>query len=313
MADAISKIPLILNPNARSQKGRRALEFIRAHEDRFEIIATGGPEESEERARGFAEKGEPKLVGAGGDGTLNAILKGLLGSDTALGILPTGTMNVFAREMGIPADQLEVALEVILSGRQKKVDVFQLNGSPFLQMAGVGFDAQVIEQTSWEIKKSLGPLAYLLSAVKVLGEQPPLMTVSCADGRRFKGICLLVGNGSLYGGQFPLFKEAVNDDELLDVVLFQEPGYRFVLDSLKGLVRGGIRPEETGKNVQYLKAKALEIECENELPVEVDGELWGRTREVSLQPSGHRLNVLCPETPLKSGWGEMLRTLSPWK
>ena len=129
---------------------------------------------------------------------------------------------------------------MIERGFVQDVDLFEANGSPFVQMAGVGFDALVIEETSWESKKMLGPLAYLLAAVKVLGEKPPKLEVVCPDGRREEGVAVLAGNGSLYGGPFKFFRNANNHDSKLDVLVYKEAGYRLVLDSLRGLAFGGI-------------------------------------------------------------------------
>ena len=86
----------------------------------------------------------------------------------------------------------------------------------------------------------LGPLAYLLAAVRVLGEKPPQMRVTLADGRIVEGVAVLAGNGSLYGGPFPFFRKADNHDSKLDVLVYKEAGYRLVLDSLRGLALGGI-------------------------------------------------------------------------
>ncbi len=196
--------------------------------------------EARELAARFAAQGEPVVIAAGGDGTLNEVVSGLAGSTTVLGILPAGTMNVFARELGIPFDSLDHAFAVIERGFVREVDLFAANGAPFLQMAGVGFDAAVIEETTWKSKKMLGPLAYLLAAVKVLGERPPHMEVVCADGRREEGVAVLVGNGALYGGPFRFFRNADNRDSKLDVLVYKEAGYRLVLDSLRGLACGGI-------------------------------------------------------------------------
>ena len=306
------RYPLIFNPYARSERGKRALQFIMAEAPRFAIYATKGAEEAERLARHFAEEETPVVVAAGGDGTLNPVVRGLLGSRTALGVLPTGTMNVFAREMGIQPDQLSRALAVIDENNRVEVDIFNMNGTPFLQMAGVGFDAQVIEETTWESKKLLGPLAYLLSAVKVLGETPAPMRVICDDGREVEGVCLLVGNGSLYGGQFRLFKEASNSDQLLDVVVFKESGYRFVMESLRGLARGGVTMDDACESIEYVQASGFRVECEEEVPVEVDGELWGRSREVVFERGAATLGVMAPNEPMKNGWLEMLRVLRPW-
>jgi YegS/Rv2252/BmrU family lipid kinase len=311
MSDA-PRYPLILNPKAKSEKGKRALRFVMENATKFAIYATRSREDAIALARKFSLQGAPVVIAAGGDGTINAVVEGLAGSETALGIFPTGTMNVFAREMGIPYDRLQHALDIIEKGHKETVDLFTMNGVPFIQMAGVGFDAQVIEETTWDSKKRLGPLAYLLSATKVLGEHPPKMKVECADGRSFEGICVLIGNGSLYGGQFPLFREADNADQLLDVVLFKESGYQFVKDSLRGLAKGGIDPLSPGSSVEYFQAAGLRVTCEDAVPVEVDGELWGRTTEAVFEVSHQNLSVFAPDAPVSNRWLELLKTLNPF-
>lgn len=271
------------------------------------LYATRSAEEAQALAAMFAEQGQPIVVAAGGDGTLNAVVKGLAGSKTALGVLPTGTMNVFARELGIPYDNLDRAFEVILEGHVREVDLFEANGTPFVQMAGVGFDAAVIEETTWESKKVLGPLAYLMSAVKVLGDKPPRMTVETGDGRHAEGIAVLAGNGSLYGGQIKLFHRADNQDSKLDVLVFKEAGYRLVRDSLRGIALGGIDFDES--TVSYLQTESLVVRSEREVPLEVDGELVGRTKEVVFgddQPE--RLRVLAPKEPIGTRFEEAMKT-----
>jgi len=304
------RFPLILNPKARSERGDTARRFIMNNAGHFAIYASNSAEEAEELAAAFADAEEPVVVGAGGDGTLNAVVKGLAGKKTSLGILPTGTMNVFARELGLPIDQLKRAFEFIVKGETVDVDLFSMNGAPFVQMAGVGFDAQVIEETKWEAKKALGPLAYLISAMKVLGDKPPRMTVHFDEGHTEEGVAVLVGNGSLYGGQVRLFGKADNADELLDVLVFKEAGYRVVADSLAGIVRGGF--DENMDTVGYRQSTGLRVECDREVPVEVDGELWGKTQEVRFEHIPKKLKVLAPQDAGMPKWEEMLRALSPW-
>ena len=304
------RFPLILNPKARSEKADGARRFIMDHAGRFAIYASNSAEEAEELAAAIAAAGEPVVIAAGGDGTLNAVVKGLAGKKTALGILPTGTMNVFARELGLPVDQLKLAFEVIDKGNQVDVDLFTMNEAPFVQMAGVGFDAQVIEETKWEAKKALGPLAYLISAMKVLGDKPPKMTVHFDEGHVEEGVAVLVGNGSLYGGQVRLFGKANNADDLLDVLVFKESGYKVVADSLAGLARGGF--DEKMGTVAYHQSSGLRVECDREIPVEVDGELWGKTQVATFKNIPEKLRVLAPRDAGMPKWEEMLRALSPW-
>lgn len=303
------RYPLIFNPKARSQKGERVLRFLMSHANRFAMYATNHAGEARDLAARFAREGEPVVIAAGGDGTLNEVVHGLAGSSTVLGVLPAGTMNVFAREMGIPFDSLERALAIIDAGLVREVDLFSANGSPFVQMAGIGFDAQVIEETTWESKKMLGPLAYLLAAVKVLGEQPPKMEIICADGRREEGVAVVAGNGSLYGGQFKLFRNADNQDSKLDVLVYKEAGYRIVLDSLRGLAFGGV---DLLASTSYFQTEAFTVRANREVPVEVDGEWIGRFSEVRFVETASRLRVLAPEGPVAGNFAEALKSMLQW-
>ncbi len=289
------RYPLIFNPSARSQRGRRTLRFLMSHAQWFALYASRSAEDATELAAKLADQGEPVVVAAGGDGTLNAVVQGLAGKDTALGVLPAGTMNVFARELGLPFSSLKKSFEVLEKGFVKEVDLFEANGHAFLQMAGVGLDAHVIEETSPEAKKLFGPMAYLMGAMKVLGEKPPLIRVTCAEGHVIEGVCALVGNGSLYGGQVKLFRKADNNDEMLDMLVFTEAGYKLVRDSVKGIATGAI--DSGNSSVKYLQASSFQIECESDVPMEVDGEYLGRIKNVSLVPTRKKLRVIAPENP----------------
>ena len=303
------RYPLIFNPRARSQKGGRTRQFLMEHANRFALYATNTGQEAVDLAKKFADDGEPVVIAAGGDGTLNAVVSGLAGSRTALGIMPAGTMNVFARELGIPANSLPKALEVIEKGLIREVDLFSANGAPFVQMAGVGFDAMVIEETTWESKKMLGPLAYLLAAVKVLGEKPPKMEITTAEGRTETGVAVLCGNGSLYGGQFKLFHKADNLDSKLDVIVFKEAGYRLVLDSLRGIALGGI---DLSASTSYFQSECFTVKADREVPVEIDGELLGRFNEISFCETSSRLRVLAPEEPCGTPFADSVKALLQW-
>jgi len=305
----LTRYPLIFNPKARSQRGDRVRRFLMSHANHFALYATNDGDEARTLAAEFAANGERVVIAAGGDGTLNAVVNGLAGSDTALGILPAGTMNVFARELGIPFGRLDKAFEVITAGHVRDIDLFTANGAPFIQMAGVGFDAMVIEETTWDSKKMLGPLAYLLSAVKVLGEKPPEMEVIFPDGRRITGVAVLAGNGSLYGGQFRLFRKADNRDSRIDVLVFREHGYRFVLDTLAGLARGGV---DLSESTAYFQAASFTVRCASETPVEVDGEWLGRFREIHFTESARHLRVLAPPQAPGGHFVEAIRSLVHW-
>lgn len=303
------RYPLIFNPQARSQRGQRALRFLMTKASHFALYATNHSGEARELAARFAAAGETVVIAAGGDGTVNEVVGGLTGSNTALAVLPTGTMNVFARELGLPLDDLGGCLDVILKGFVREIDLFEANGAPFIQMAGVGIDAKVIEETTWESKKALGPLAYLLAAVRVLGERPPLLEVLCDDGRRETGVAVLAGNGSLYGGQFRFFHKADNQDSKLDVLVYKEAGYRLVLDSLRGLAQGGI---DLVSSAAYLQTEGFVVRGEEPVPVEVDGEWLGRFAETRFAAAATRLRVIAPEEPVASRFEGIVKSLLGW-
>ena len=285
------------------------LRFLMAHAHQFAVYATNHAGEARDLAARFAAQGEPIVIAAGGDGTLNEVVGGLTGTATVLGVLPAGTMNVFARELGIPCDSLERALAVIHHGFVREVDLFAANGAPFVQMAGVGFDAAVIEQTTWASKKRFGPLAYLLAAVKVLGVAPPTLEVVCADGRCERGVAVIAGNGALYGGPFRFFRKAHNRDSKLDVLVYKEAGYRLLLDSLRGLACGGI---DLLDSISYFQSEAFTVRADCAVPVEVDGEWLGRFGEVRFAETAHHLRVLAPEDPLVGNFTDGWKSLLPW-
>ena len=276
------------------------------HANRFALYATNNGEEAVELARKFASEGEPVVIAAGGDGTLNAVVSGLAGSQSALGVMPAGTMNVFARELGIPAKNLSKALAVIDGGLIREVDLFSANGAPFVQMAGVGFDAKVIEETTWESKRRLGPLAYVLAAVKILGDKPPRLKITTAEGRQETGVAVLCGNGALYGGPFKLFKHANNLDSKLDVIVFQEAGYRLVFDSLRGIAQGGI---DLAESTVCFQTAGLTVCGDEDVPVEIDGELLGRFREVSFRETASRLRVVAPQEVCGTPFADTVQAL----
>ena len=308
--DMSPRFPVIFNPKARSQRGGRVARFLLQNAGRFSLYATNHAGEARDLAKCFADDGEPVVIAAGGDGTLNEVVQGLAGSDSVLGVLPAGTMNVFAREMGIPFDSLDKAMGIIDTGFIREVDLFEANGSPFMQMAGVGFDAQVIEETKWEMKKALGPLAYLVAAVKVLGEKPPKIEVVSADGRRETGVAVLAGNGELYGGQFKVFRNADNQDSMLDVLVYKEAGYKLVLDSLRGLTFGG--GIDMMASTAYFQTEAFTITSDREVPLEVDGEWAGRHAEIDFKETDCRLRVLAPECSLGGNFAETLKSFFQW-
>ena len=289
----MTDIVVILNPFAGN------LETVRDWQVRVKSIVRGLPiritsqaGEAEALARHAVEEGFARVVAAGGDGTVNHVANGIAGSNAALGILPMGTVNVFAMELGLPSNDLERCWEIVQAGNTRLVDLPSANGRYFVQLGGIGLDAQAVKETTLAFKRSLGPLSYLISAAHIAARQPPKLFIESEDAAVREGSFLLVGNGRLYGGPFPFFKQAAVDDGLLDVVVFKRLGFLEILKYLHDVVfSSDIRVPE----VEYFQTRQLRVSSEQDVPVELDGELAGNC-PVNFRMHEKALSVLSPPT-----------------
>jgi YegS/Rv2252/BmrU family lipid kinase len=284
------KIPLIFNPSAHAEKGKQFADKLRSFSEKIEVYETNNFFHLKEIASELVSQGWPKIAVAGGDGTINAVIKSILFSDIELGIFPTGTMNLFARELGLPLNNLQSCWQVIEEGKQRKVDVIKAGESIFVQVAGVGYDAKIIEETSWENKKKFGRFSYLISAFSVANQDPPVIRVILESGKIIEGAFVLIGNGALYGPALRLFPEASNDDRLLDVMIFKNQSPTDILRYVSGITLG--RVEKT-KGIEYVRTPRIRVESDVKVPFEVDGELAGVT-PIEFLPLTKQLTVFVP-------------------
>ena len=286
----MSNTVVILNPAARSEKAKRWRARVESVARGCVICATSRAGEAEALARHAAEEGFEKIVAAGGDGTINEVVNGLAGSNAALGLLPIGTMNVFATELGLPAHDLQLCWNIIQGENTRLVDLPSANGKYFVQLAGVGLDAQVVKETSLTLKRNFGPLSYLISAAQIAARQPPRLFLESENCPIEEGSFVLVGNGRLYGGPFPFFKHAIIDDGLFDVIAFKQLGYLEIIKYLQDVVFSSeIRVPE----IEYFQTRRLRVTSDSEVPVELDGELVGSC-PVEFQVQERTLRVLVP-------------------
>ena len=295
------RICVIFNPAARGNKARRFRRRFDELAQQCALKATTAPGDARRLAQAAVATGYDLIVAAGGDGTVNEVLNGM-GDEpdgfqrARLGVLPLGTVNVFARELKIPL-RLEAAWQVLRRGRQTRIDLgradFFADGQAqsryFLQLAGAGLDARAVELVSWKLKKSAGPLAYVVAGLQALAEKQPLITAS-ADGKKISGELALFGNGKFYGGPFAIFPGADLRNGRLDICIFP----RVNLPALLQLVPGFIgRRKLSDKLVHRLRAEKFEVTSEPPAAFELDGELIGSLPATfSVEPG--RLNVVVP-------------------
>ena len=285
----MNEIVVILNPAARGEKSKRLWEKIRALSKDAFVHTTREPGEADEFARQAVQRGCKIVVAAGGDGTVNEVVNGLAGSDAALGLLPMGTMNVFAAELGLPTNNLRKCWETIEAGHTRMVDLPMANRQAFVQLAGVGFDAQIVQETDRDFRKQFGPLSYLVAATQIISRPPPKLIVESA-GKRREGSFVLIGNGRYYGGPFVIFKDAKIDDGKLDVLIFKNLGYLDIARYLSGIVFG---KHADLHDVEYFQTRRVVVRSAASVPVEVDGELIGNV-PVTFRMSTRKLKVIAP-------------------
>lgn len=241
-------------------------------------------------ARDAVEEGFRAIVAAGGDGTVNEVANGVAGSEVSFGILPIGTMNVFSTELGIPQNNLRAAWDVIESGHLRELDLPLANRLHFVQLAGIGLDAEVVRQTTPESKKSLGPMSYLLTLAQIAAVTPPSVVIEPDDSASREGSFVLVGNGRLYGGPFVLFKNARPDDGLLDVLVFKNQSHWDVVRYFQAIAFGN---HADLPDVEYFQTRSMTVRSEARVPVELDGEL-SDALPCRFEISPHKFPVLAP-------------------
>jgi len=295
------RICVIFNPAARGNKARHFRRQLNAIGSQCALKATTAPGDARQLAAEAVGEGFDLIVAAGGDGTVNEVLNGLGNAPDGfararLGVLPLGTINVFARELKIPL-RIERAWDVLQRGREVLIDLphaeFLANGTRqrqyFVQLAGAGMDARAIELVDWSHKKKIGPLAYLIAGLKALREQKPGITVR-ADGREVTGELVLIGNGRFYGGPFGIFPLADLRDGLLDVCVFPRINWLTMFRCAPGLLARRRLPERI---VQRVRAAAFELDGEPAAAFELDGE-WVGHLPAAFSVEREKLRVIVP-------------------
>jgi diacylglycerol kinase family enzyme len=243
------------------------------------------------QARAAAAAGVDVVLACGGDGTVTAAAAGLAGTVTPLAVIPLGTGNLLARNLGLPID-VDEALTVALTGRGRRLDTGWANGSLFLTMAGLGLDAKMLAGASEPVKKRFGWAAYVAAALRHLRDRPMRVRLRTDSGppvrRRASGV--IVGNvGALQGG-VPLLPDAQPDDGLLDVVVLTARSWGSWLTVVLHVL---LRRSEATERVLRRTFAELRIDLDRPHLWELDGEVMGRTRQlvINIQPGALTVRV----------------------
>ncbi len=244
----------------------------------YECYETTGTEKVHEIVRAAVERGFGLVVAAGGDGTVSQVASGLLNTTVPMGILPTGTANVLAQELGIPLD-LQAACD-LLTGEYTLVNIdgMQVANQSFFLQIGIGLDAIVMRDTQRRAKRIFGRLAYIATGLtRLVGYQPRRFTI-VVDGRRHRprAAQVIIANGGTFG--FPYLRwgpDILFDDGIINVCVVYA---RAVTDYGRILWHMVRRQPKRSRKIRYFAAQhSIIVNADDPLPVQADGEVIGET------------------------------------
>ncbi len=229
------------------------------------------------------------VVAVGGDGTLREVLEGLVEPATPVGVLPYGTANVLATDLGLPRD-VHHGLEILWRKKTAAIDVTRVNGRLSFLMTGVGFDALAVREVERSRRGPITKWSYVSAVLRALRRyRPPQLRVEI-DGspvaREFGHV--IVGNALRYAGIVHLDRRARMDDGLLEVYLFPTGKlFELALAFLRGVLR-----ELPGGRIAVERARRVRVSSDAAVPYQIDGDLGGTTPvEIEVAPNRYRLVV----------------------
>jgi len=290
-----SPLTLIANPVAKRASGQmiqKAVTLIRSagHEVRVRLTQQKG--DAEGWAREASGDGAPLIIAAGGDGTFNEVINGIVNTGTAMAIVPLGTTNVLAKELGVPEDVVG-ATERALRGSVHSVSLGRVSCISrashatryFCLMAGIGFDGEVVYAVNESLKSCSGKGAYVLSGLKTLMKYSPGDLKFTMNGTSYEGYSAIIGNASKYGGNFKITPDATLGDPHLYVVIMHGKRRRDILRYVYGILRGR---HLHLKDITYLKTESVRIE--GVAPIQLDGDYFSNTpATIAVVPGAFRL------------------------
>lgn len=288
-------VTLIANPAAGTAQDRTPVEEardrLRAAGHVVVMLETAGPGDAERLAARAVRDGADLVIAAGGDGTLNEVVNGVASiegalSGCALGILPVGTGNDFARTLGI--EPTDAAIEALVAGHSRPIDLVRLDGRVFLNASAGGFTAETSSQVTSELKQAVGKLAYLIGGARAFLEYEPVRALVEGAGRRIEADLQLfaVCNGAYIGGGHQLAPSARPDDGEMEVCLVRASS---ALDFLALLPRISSGEHLDDEDVAYFRAREVTLTFARPIKVNTDGEVLESSRcHYVIQPAAVR-------------------------
>lgn len=283
MSISFESILVVFNPASGGGQRDAVLEVVShlkkagCHVDLYD---TKGPEDATLYLQELNQEYD-LIIAAGGDGTTNEVVNGLLEKDVPLAVIPVGTTNVLANELGLPKSPKRLA-KAILKGKIREVHLARMNKKRFVLMAGFGYDAWVVNGVNPGIKKRFGKLAYVLSMLQQIRPYGSKSYDVDVDGKVYKAKSVIITNGKYYGGKFILSRKADLSDPNLQVFLFRARNKLELLTILFSLPFGII---EKLPGLLSISGKNIKISTNKSDVVQADGDFAGYLPvDVSIEP-----------------------------
>ena len=272
---AVRRLLIIHNPTAGRRPRRyldRVIAALHARGTSVEQVETTHPGHGEAIARTVRPDRFDAVVAAGGDGTINEIVNGMARDALPLAIVPVGTGNVLANEIGLP-DQAGALAAVIAAGRRRRVHLGEVDGRLFTMMAGIGFDAHVVAGIDLVLKRRVGKLAYAVETLRRMVKWGLLPYRVDIDGVTYDCASLIAAKGHFYGGRFVAAPEASLDRPSFDIVLFERSGRLAALRYALALASGRLARLP---DVRIVRGREIVIAGHDGEPVQADGDTIAR-------------------------------------
>ncbi len=293
---------VLVNPAARGVAkdfdGTRITRYLARRGVEAGLVLPSSGTDATVKARESAERGDDILFVVGGDGSVRDTALGLAGSETALAAVPSGTVNIWAREAGIPTG-MRTAIDAHLDGQSVHMDLGRAGEHCFLLMAGVGWDAEIASHVNPRLKRATGDIAYMLQAAWMAPGLRARRSRWTTPGAAFEDdlAWMVLGNTRLYGGKVHLTPGAVIDDGQLDVVAFCPHGFGETLRLARKVALG----KREDPRIVHVRTPELTVETPG-LAVQLDGDYVGATpMTFSVDPGA--LLVSVPRGPLAQIFG----------
>ena len=278
-------------PETAGRRAQAAIAAIERHGDRPEVFVTERPGHARALAEAAAARGTRLVIAWGGDGTINEVASALVFGEVPLGIVPAGSGNGLARELGV-AWRPGRAIARAVAAAPRPVDVGEIAGRFFVNVAGIGFDAEVAARFNRPANRSRGPRAYVGLTARSFFSYTPREYAITVDGARIdvRALLVVLANGTEFGNRILIARGARVDDGVLDVVIVEEQSRFTTLCRVPWLVARAVHrvPQWSTR-----PARRVTIECREPMPFHVDGEpVDGGTRlDARIHPGALRVCV----------------------